>query len=424
MAIRVIKLGGTSQSLESYNNLVSLLDENKDDKFIIVVSAISEVTNLLLHKKYKIYIDELIKIHCDFIDELGIPELKNTIYAYIKYSFYTFNDTIQSKINRISLGEHLASIIINYYLTYKSISSQIIMAADIIKSDLDSTDLYQLKNIKVNSNILKNMIDKDRILITQGFIGSNLNNDMFLLGRGGSDTTGAILAKAVKANEYQIWTDVDGIFTTDPKLVKGASVINIIDYELAQEMAGMGAKILHPYCIKPCQELEIPILIKNSKYKNELYTTINNNTNNTSCAISKQSDISIFKITTLKMWHNIGFASDIFEIFTNNKIDIDVITTSQYQITVTSKNLDDNTIKNVMSELESKYKVENYNNYSMISIIKRNILQFDKLPELYKIFIKYDILLQTISSNNFTISCIINNSHCSSFINDIYTILF
>ena len=129
MSIRVIKLGGTSQSLESYNNLIKVLNENIDDKFVIVLSAISQVTNLLVDTNIKKCenINRLIKIHNDFLKKLNITEIKDIIFTIIKYSFMNYNDKLQDKINKISLGEHLSSIILNYYLKTFFINLYIIL---------------------------------------------------------------------------------------------------------------------------------------------------------------------------------------------------------------------------------------------------------------------------------------------------------
>ena len=427
MSVRVIKLGGTSQSLESYNNLIKVLNENIDDKFVIVLSAISQVTNLLVDTNIKKCenINRLIKIHNDFLKKLNITEIKDTIFTMIKYSFINYNDKLQDKINKISLGEHLSSIILNYYLNKNNIKTEIIMASDIIKSNFDNDSLYQLNDIYFDSKYILERFEKNNILITQGFIGSTKNNKLFLLGRGGSDTSGSIIAKELKAKEYQIWTDVNGIYNIDPRLNSDAKVLKQIDYELAQEMAGMGAKVLHPYCIKPCQENNIPIIIKNSKNIYDDFTIINNEINTSSCCLTYQKNISIFKIKTLEMWHNTGFASNIFKIFSDNKVDIDIITTSQYEITVTSKNLEKNTIKIIIDKLEEKYQVKYFNTFEQVSITSRNILAFDKLPsiqELIKEF-QFRILLQTFNSNNFAISFLINRKYSTAFINQIYNII-
>ena len=125
------------------------------------------------------------------------------------------------------------------------------------------------------------------------------------------------------------------------------------------------------------------------------------------------------------MWHNTGFASNIFKIFSDNKVDIDIITTSQYEITVTSKNLEKNTIKIIIDKLEEKYQVKYFNTFEQVSITSRNILTFDKLPNIQKLIkdFQFRILLQTFNSNNFAISFLINRKYSTAFINQIYNII-
>jgi diaminopimelate decarboxylase/aspartate kinase len=180
----------------------------------------------------------------------------------------------------------------------------------------------------------------NNIYITQGFIASSPKGEPLLLGRGGSDTTGALIANAISAERYEVWTDVDGIYTADPKIFD-AYLIHKIDYELIQELASMGAKVMHPLSIKPCFDKNIPIIVKNTF--NDLaegtrITTIEESVNYTKFTMfyAIQKNETLFKIKSLDMWNSVGFLNDIFRKFSENKIDVNIVTTSQFSVSATT----------------------------------------------------------------------------------------
>ena len=415
MSIKVIKLGGTSQNIIPYTNAKKVITDliSKQQKVFIVVSALSGITNLLLDETISSTEckKNLISRHTSFIEEFQfdkdyITNLIQYVEFIINYVFKAPFDTENRKIEKISLGEHLSSVIFNAFINYPEnkhiIKSNVVMATNLLKYN---STLKNLNNLIVDTNQIIKQFKKYNVLVTQGFVASDVdNNPTILMGRGSSDTSGAVFAKYLKANEYQIWTDVACIYNIDPRLVDNATKITHLDFEMAQEMAGMGAKILHPYCIKPCQKNNIPISIINSFNIDEENTTIDSNPTET-ISFLIQKDINIIKIKSIDMWHGIGFAADIFNTFSINKLDIDIIITSPFEITVTVKK-DGNflQIKNAISQLEERYCVELFENYHIVSVVSNNILLSGKLSKIHEISSKYDIKLESVSSNNYSIS--------------------
>ena len=415
MSIKVIKLGGTSQNIIPYTNakkIIKKLTLNKD-KIFIVVSALSGITDLLSDETISNVEckKNLIAKHTKFIEEFKfdkdyIKDLKHYIEFVIDYVFKSPFDTDNRKIEKISLGEHLSSIIFNGFINYPEnkhiIKSKVVMATNLLKFN---SPLKNLSNLVVDSEYIMNEFKKYNVLVTQGFVARDVsNNPTILMGRGSSDTSGAVFAKFLKATQYQIWTDVSCIYDIDPKLVTNPTKITHLDYEIAQEMAGMGAKILHPYCIRPCQKSNIPILIVNS-FNIEDENTIIDSTSTKNISFLIQKDINIIKIKSIDMWHGIGFAAEIFNTFSKNKLDIDIITTSSFEITVTVKK-DGNyiQIRNAITQLKEKYSVELFENYSIVSVVSNNILHSGKLHKIHQISSKYNIKLESVSSNNYSIS--------------------
>ena len=229
------------------------------------------------------------------------------------------------------------------------------------------------------------------------------------MGRGSSDTSGAVFAKFLKAKQYQIWTDVSGVYNIDPRLTNKPIIFNKLDFNMAQEMAGMGAKVLHPYSIKPCQEENIPIILKNSFDINNKGTLISNETSSHP-SFTLQNKIWLIKIKTLNMWHGIGFAADIFDIFSKQKIDIDIITTSAFEITITTKSKNNlQSLQKAVFALAKQYQIDVIKNCNQVSVIYPNIIS-PLLNKIHQISTKYQIELEAISSNNYSISFILKEN--------------
>ena len=171
--------------------------------------------------------------------------------------------SLECMIQLISMGEFLSCCILNKYLNSKEV--EIVDSSDIIKSDkYNDSGYYNKGKFSVNKKLLLENLENKKAVIIPGFSGSTPDDNMCLLGRGGSDTSGSIIAAALEAECYMIWTDVDGLYNCDPRIISNSKIINKIGYVHAQEMAAMGANIIHPYSILPCSKKNIPIIIKNT----------------------------------------------------------------------------------------------------------------------------------------------------------------
>ena len=181
----------------------------------------------------------------------------------------------------------------------------------------------------------------------------------------------ALIASSLLSDRYEVWTDVNGVFTADPNKIDNAQIIKEINYEQAQELSAMGAKILHPFSILPCKEKNIPIIIKNTFSHNSNNTCIHNIKNkiNKLYAITDQHNVCVLKITSLNMWNNYGFVYDIFKEFSLLNMDVNIITTSQFSITTTTNEKDMSKIIKLEKVLSKKYNVEVFKDCSILSIV-------------------------------------------------------
>lgn len=425
----VLKFGGTSQSLSGYDSCVKRISENMNDTYVICVSALSDITNLLLDytkEPSEDIIGKVLKKHLKLLSELGIEDLSNLFSSIIFLMFNNYQDNLQGKIDLIKMGEKLSSMILYEYLQLNIIDDDMkvhmVQSEDLIKSNYENTSLYQLNNINFDFLKIKNLLKSRNIIITQGFMGGTPSGKTFLFGRGGSDTTGSILSHHLNADVYEIWTDVNGIYNIDPRLIKESKLLKNISYNLAQELSAMGAKVIHPYCIKPCQEKNIPIIIRNSfDYSND-YTTINGEEYK-NIGLTLQKNNTLFKIRSINMWCHSGFVYEIFKVFKDLDINIDIISTSQFEISTTTIETDTKKIMEAEMLLKEKYMVEVITSLDLVSIVSNNILKINKIEEINTLLKDYPVHLQSHSSNDMSLSYLVNNNNSIEIIKKIYNLI-
>lgn len=420
--IKVLKFGGTSQSIQGYSLIRNLILETLEtkNKLVIVLSAVSGTTNNLekyVQTKEIKYIDEIIDNHEKFLELINYGFGKNItlsdLYSDLKLYCQSFveDDNVYLKAKIIGFGEVLSTNILYEVLKEISEKIELLDSYKFIHSKKETSKLYPSIEFYC-SDLINDYIKDKQILITQGFIATTPNKNCILLGRGGSDTTGALIANTLNAKEYQVWTDVDGIYTGDPKIISEAKKINEIAYEYVQEMAGMGAKVMHPYSIIPCAQKNIPIIIKNT-FRELKAGTIINNVKNSLNGIASQKNITLFKITSLHMWNGSGFVYDIFKRFSDKKVNVGIITTSQFSISATTEERDNNILKELKEELEETYDVDMISKQSIVSIISNNLKDV-----LLKVnFNEFEKKITHFSSNNMTVSFVIDEKESDNVSN-------
>ena len=421
--MKVLKFGGTSQSIQGYKIIQNIIRETLQtkDKIIIVLSALSGTTNLLEKyvqtKEYK-YINDVIIKHNEFVLSLNesfnthidIKSVLNRLYKLCDEYNLDEDHTVHLKARIIGFGEVLSTNIL-YELVHKiSEEIDILNSYMFIHSKKETSKLYPSVEFYC-CDLIKDVVKEKQIFITQGFIATTPNQNFILLGRGGSDTTGALIANTLNANEYQVWTDVDGIYTADPRIVIEARKMNKIGYEYVQEMAGMGAKVMHPYSIMPCAKKNIPIIIKNTFNETNEGTIINNSKENIN-GVASQKNITLLKITSLHMWNGSGFVYDIFKKFSDKKVNVGIITTSQFSISATTDEKDTNILQELLEELSETYEVEMKQKQSIVSIISsslKDVIDKINLNEFEKEIIHF-------SSNNMTVSFVLDEKQSDDIV--------
>jgi diaminopimelate decarboxylase/aspartate kinase len=430
----VQKYGGSSITKVGFEVIKKQIEEN--NRLIIVLSALSGTTGKLI-KFTEIYqikiIEEIIENHKKFIFELELKDdclniLFNDLLSMSNLLILDYNNK-KLKSSIIGFGEYLSTHILHNYLDEKYFLAD---ARKFIKTNEVHNAIFMTSIFYCDAEIIKKIIKNNLIIIVQGFNGSTCDNKHAIMSRGGSDTTSALVANAINADRLEIWTDVNGIYNADPRLITDAKLIKNIDYTITKEITAIGAKVLHPYCIAPCEDKNIPIVIKNTYNNNLINTIINNKKNDNYKLLIKKDSNTFFKICSINMWNQSGFVADIFQIFSKHKINIDLISTSEFNITCTTNDyLLDKTIENIENELSKKYNITIYKNCSIISLLCNDILKSNCFNQTFSNFIKkideelYNSILMThLSSNGLTISFVITEDKSIEFYTKFYLKIF
>jgi diaminopimelate decarboxylase/aspartate kinase len=316
-------------------------------------------------------------------------------------------------------------------------------ARELLISDLarakSEEDRYLQADVLPGENIAKAtaLANGKRVVLTQGFIASTSDGSTCVLGRGGSDTSGALFAAMLRASKYEIWTDVHGMFTSDPRYVRDARLITSLDYREAQELAAMGAKVLHPRCIMPAQSALVPVEIRNTNDPHGARTVIHPPTKSSTSAtdspkilaVVKRQSMTTLSITALDMWGAAGFLSKVFAPFEKCGISVDLIATSQFSVTVTLDHIpggiEGAPFRQLLDELNTHSKVEVFEDCSVVSVVGRGLRK--ALAELGQVFVVlegYDVLLLSESAEDLNLSFVLQQKNADEIVARMHAFFF
>ena len=370
--MKILKFGGTS--VGSAARIKGLLDiVNPSERQIVVLSAVSGTTNALVEiaqayfnaekkesasliQKHKEKYEELIKEL--FATEEGLKKGKELIdYHFNVISSFETKELFTPTEEKVILaqGELLSTTLWHFYLTEINVPSVLLPALDFMKIDEDNEPVVEYMTEKLTP-VLEQHAD-NTLFITQGFICRNSFGEVDNLRRGGSDYTASLIGAALKAEEVQIWTDIDGMHNNDPRVVSGTKPIANLSFDEAAELAYFGAKILHPQSVFPAQKYNVPVRLLNTMDPQAQGTLISKfgGEKGSIRAIAAKDGITAIHIHSTRMLLAYGFLRKVFEIFERYKTPIDMITTSEVAVSLTIDNTDN--LLEIIKEVELFGKV-------------------------------------------------------------------
>lgn len=394
----VMKFGGTSvEDAKAIDRVASIVKSRLAERPFVVVSAMAKVTDQLLamaaaagrgerdqaleicralRERHYLTVGELLDtgLHTELHRELGsefdsLDELLRGISAVGELTPRT-SDYV------VSFGERLSSMIATAAFLARDIPATLVDPRQVIVTDAQhSRAVPQVEEIdnRLHDRI-QPLIEQQRLPIMGGFVGATREGVTTTIGRGGSDFSAALVGAGLNAERIEIWTDVDGMKTTDPRICADARRIKVISFEEAAELAYFGAKVLHPATVLPAVEKNIPVLVLNSRNPSNEGTRILARTPRSRSlfkAIAAKSRITVIDIVAARMLMAHGFLAQVFEVFARHHCAVDVVSTSEVSISLT---VDSNeAIPQIAADLEKLAFVKYSGRKAIVCLVGENL---------------------------------------------------
>lgn len=389
-----MKFGGTSvKDPEAFARVASIIKREVENGAIIVTSALAGVTDALLAAFETAKsgdssgafssLGEHFKRHDEVSSELLDDQRKKAFGAELDLAKEELSSLLM-RVERRSLplqmlkdaivayGEQLSSRLLTEVLKAEGLNARHVDARRLIVTDDEygSAKPFWAETEELVRGDLESSVLQGEIPVMGGFIAANRSGETTTLGRGGSDYSAALVGAALDAREIQIWTDVTGVLTCDPRICPDASTIDVLSYNEAAELAYFGAKVLHPKTIQPAVDHGIPVRVCNSRRPEERGTMVlaeSGVSANRIKSIAHKTGITILRISSARMLGSYGFMSALFQVFERFRTVIDVISTSEVSVALTLDNTE--YLEKVVTELERLGDVEVEHGYAVICIV-------------------------------------------------------
>ncbi|NCF59815.1 MAG: bifunctional aspartate kinase/diaminopimelate decarboxylase [Gammaproteobacteria bacterium] len=265
-------------------------------------------------------------------------------------------------------------------------------------------------------DLQERMAGMGKVILTQGFIARNSQGETVLLGRGGSDTSAAYMAVKLQARRLEIWTDVPGMFTANPRVVPSARLLVALHYDEAQELASAGSTVLHPRCLLPLRSSSIPLFIRCTNHPELDGTVVSSVTEEVEPqvkGICMRNGLTLVSMDSVGMWHEVGFLARAFTVFSDNGVSVDLVSTSETNVTVSidtpDGDPDEDILQGLVADLESLCRVRLITRCSAVSLVGRKIRTFlSRLAPALEVFEEERIHLMSQAANDLNLSFVID----------------
>ncbi|MGB7529003.1 bifunctional aspartate kinase/homoserine dehydrogenase I [Sphingobacterium cellulitidis] len=459
--MKILKFGGTSVgSVESIKAVLAIVKESFEagEKPLVVLSAMSGITNLLTKmaedaSEGKSFIEDLKLLeekHFEVVKKLIAVKFQNPVLTRLKLLVNELEDLLQGVAALKELSNQSKDLIISYgercsnYLVAKIMEQEVPEAEYINASHYVKTD-SNFGNAHLNESLTTQLIQAlaqthaDKLLFVTGFIGSNEKGRITTLGRGGSDYTAAIFGSVLNASAIEIWTDVNGMLTADPRIVKKAFSLPVLSYTEAMELSYFGAKVIYPPTMVPAFMKKIPIVIRNTFQPKFPGTVIQFETGKAAFpikGISSISDVSVINLTGSGMVGKSGFSGRLFTLLAREQINVILITqsSSEHSITFAVNPSDSQKAVNlIQNEFELELLANKLampvveDNLSILAIVGENMKRTPGMSgKLFHALGRNGINVRAIAqgSSEFNISVIINKEDLSKALNAVHDAFF
>jgi diaminopimelate decarboxylase/aspartate kinase len=450
----VLKFGGTSvSSVSNWKNVALVVRERLAEGLhpFIVHSALSGITDRLeqllaraLAGDWEPVMEQIERRHMDLARDLGIPGVAAELdhhFSELRRSAEGINligevsDRLRARV--MASGELMATRIGAAFLASEGLDTQWLDARTLLHAEerAGATEranyLSATCSFEPDAALQQRLAAGRKVLITQGFIASDAKGDTVLLGRGGSDTSGSYFASKLAARRLEIWTDVPGMFTANPRSVPNARLLKSLDYDEAQEIASSGAKVLHPRCILPVKQYGIPLTVHATQQPDLAGTVVTSTGGDGGArvkAVCIKKGITLVTMETLGMWHQVGFLADAFAVFKRHGLSVDLVSTSETSVSVSldpaANALDARTLETLVNDLSQLCRVEVIGPCAAVSLVGRSIrATLHRLGDALELFEEQRIYLVTQAANDLNITFVVDEEQGDRLVRRLHDVI-
>ena len=450
----VLKFGGTSVSRrDRWDTIGRLMRERSAEDggthVLTVVSALSGVTNELQAlcsadvdaADFARRIETLVERHRAYAGELGVDgdAVLGERFAALRGlgdAARRAGCTLEWQAELLAQGELLSSTLGVAYLRAQGLEVEWVDARDYLRAvSLPNQNAWSRRlsvscAYSASATVRDSLANSGKLLVTQGFIARGEDGNTAILGRGGSDTSAAYFGALLGARRVEIWTDVPGMFSANPRAVPDARLLSRLDYEEAQEIATTGAKVLHPRCIHPCRDARVPLHIRDTERPALAGTVIDDRAATIPGvkAISTRRGIVLVSMETIGMWQQVGFLADVFERFKRAGLSIDLIGSSETNVTVSLDPSDNLVSSNVLdalcTDLAEVCRVKVIAPCSAVTLVGRGMRSLlHKLTDVWGEFGRERVHLVSQSSNDLNLTFVVDESLADDLLPRLHALL-
>jgi len=424
--MKIMKFGGTSVGKQERMHQVSQLITKDQESKIVVLSALSGTTNALVEISNSLAsfdrvaakqkIDTIEAHYRNFVLDLVHQDQNRAKANAIVSEHFEFLNIIlrisfSEALNKdiLAQGELMSTKLFSVYLDELGIDHLLLPALEFMT--IDANEEPNLPVIRTKLSAILADHEGKKIFITQGYICRNARGEVDNLKRGGSDYTASLVAAAINASVCEIWTDIDGMHNNDPRIVNKTVAIEQLSFDEAAELAYFGAKILHPTCIWPAQQENVPVKLLNTMQPEAAGTVITKEAGSVGVkAVAAKDGITAIKIKSSRMLLAYGFLRKVFEVFEKYKTSIDMITTSEVAVSVTIDS--DIALAEIIKELEPFGHVEVEKQQSIVSIVGNEIAKTDDvLMKLFDAIREVPVTMVSYGGSPHNISLLVPNEY-------------
>lgn len=444
--LNIAKFGGTSVANFAAMNLCADIVINNPNTKVVVVSASAGVTNYLVDLAHKALTKEQIdqtlvkikEIEYSILHDLNSPEsvtdklngLLNELHELAHHEEVLHQPALKDAL--LSMGERMSSLLFSEVLNQRGALAQNFDIRNVMRTDsLFGEATPAIDKIECNAKELIQPVLNDRVIVTQGFVGADEQGRTTTLGRGGSDFSAALLAEALDAVSCEIWTDVVGVYTTDPRITSAARPLPELSFEEAAEMANFGAKVLHPATMEPALRKDIKVFVGSSKEPHKGGTWIVKDCENEPPyrAITRRKQQVMVTVKTPKMMHAQGFLQRVFTIIAEHNISVDLVTTSEIAVSFTldnpSNSVAERLNRETLEELSELCEVIVEEGFDLVTVVGNNMHSAAGISaKIFSAMAEYNLRMICYGANPHNMSFLVSQNDSTDIVTGLHKKLF